>query len=306
MPQDIDVFDPGIDANGSDIGSFSDGAQAINEDEKERLLLDSEETNQSSPQAALTTELSRDPVRLYLKEIGQIKLLNAESEFRLAARNEAHTRLDWLRARDPTSSSGKPDPSMIFKQVLSDLHQTYTNLHLFCQNNPAFDLPDFSLVLAEAQALRSAWQTDEPSYTRSYLEIYWNENAKKPGSVRTELIKGLIQEVYAFFLASYLLPEETAGYLLDFLQKKGHLPTKKTILNHLPDNKALATTCGYIEFLSEEATTALIRSNLRLVVSVAKKYIGRGITFLDLVDSPINQSLHCRTSTNHTDPGAFI
>ena len=37
-------------------------------------------------------ELSEDPVRLYLKEIGQIHLLDADSEFRLAARIEAPSR----------------------------------------------------------------------------------------------------------------------------------------------------------------------------------------------------------------------
>jgi RNA polymerase primary sigma factor len=32
---------------------------------------------------ALASELSEDPVRLYLREIGQVKLLDADSEFRL-------------------------------------------------------------------------------------------------------------------------------------------------------------------------------------------------------------------------------
>ncbi len=41
-------------------------------------------------------ELSEDPVRLYLKEIGQIHLLDADSEFRLAARIEAKVRVDTL------------------------------------------------------------------------------------------------------------------------------------------------------------------------------------------------------------------
>ena len=34
---------------------------------------------------------------------------------------------------------------------------------------------------------------------------------------------------------------------------------------------------------ADEANKALIRANLRLVVSVAKRYIGRGINFLDLI-----------------------
>jgi len=228
-------------------------------------------------------ELSQDPVRLYLKEIGEIDLLTAESEFRLATRNEAHARLDWLKTRELKVNSEPINQKALFSQILVDLHQTFGNLHLFCQTNQAIDLPDFSLVLAEAQALRTQWKNDEPSYTRSYLGIYWNESEQTTDAIRAEVIKGFIQEVFTFFLASYLLPVDIASYLLGFLCKKGKLPTKQTMIKHMPAAEILERTVMDIELLSDDATTVLIRANLRLVVSVAKRYIGRGISFLDLI-----------------------
>ncbi len=228
-------------------------------------------------------ELSEDPVRLYLKEIGQIHLLNAESEFRLSTRNEARKRLEWLQNRPlPTKQQGDP-LTAVFHQVIKDFLDTYKNLQVFCNDCQTIDLPDFPLVLAEAQALRLRWDTDEPSYTRDYLDLYWKESERTNDSIRKGLLSGLIQEVYAFFLASYLLPAELANYLLDNFSADVAIPSERKCYNRLPDTEDLQKLVDQIANLSEEATQALVRANLRLVVSVAKRYLGRGISFLDLI-----------------------
>jgi RNA polymerase primary sigma factor len=289
MPRKKQDFEDEIDAEDSDDEFTPDSADIDDDasDEKDsdvEEIEDSDDDGEDSTSHYASGTLSQDPVRLYLKEIGRIDLLNAESEFRLATRNEAKTRLDWLRNRYlEEQSKKKVDTAAIYAQIITDLDHTYGNLHLFSEKNPAFELPDFCLMMAESQDLRSQWDIDVPSYTRSYLEEYWLQNNKNDESIRKELITGFIQEIYAFFLASYLLPEQTALYLIDFYQKKGKLPTRNTILKHIPDNKALKNTCEQIDDLSDEATTTLIRANLRLVVSVAKRYLGRGISFLDLI-----------------------
>jgi len=66
-------------------------AELVNEDPMEIL---------ENPNFAI--ELSEDPVRLYLKEIGQIRLLDADSEFRLATRIEAERRVRRLYAALPS------------------------------------------------------------------------------------------------------------------------------------------------------------------------------------------------------------
>jgi RNA polymerase primary sigma factor len=231
----------------------------------------------------VASELSEDPVRLYLKEIGQIELLTAESEFRLSTRNEAKKRLVWLLNREKDNPRKTDLTRKVFIQVLDDLLQTHKNLQIFCENNQVMELPDFSLVLAEAQELRSNWYGDTPSYTREYLDIFWKEIERSRDKIRLQLLSGLIQEIYAFYLAGYLLPEETAYYLIDFIKSRGRFPLEQTCLNHLPSHAELKKTIEKINRLSDEATQVLVRANLRLVVSVAKRYLGRGISFLDLI-----------------------
>lgn len=241
-----------------------------------------ENSNELLTNPVIVNEISEDPVRLYLKEIGQIDLLKAESEFRLATRNEAKKRLDWLMDREGEIIEGK-QVQAFFCQIMKDLLESYKNLQAFCQSKKEIILPDFALVLAEAQALRIQWQSDEPSYTRDYLNSFWKEKERAPDGIQTELISGQIQEVYAFFLAAYLLPEKTALYLLEFINSKGKFPTERTCINHLPEIHELTENLTSIAELSDIATQVLIKANLRLVVSVAKRYIGRGISLLDLI-----------------------
>ena len=235
----------------------------------------------SSP--VLAAELFDDPVRLYLREIGQIDLLKVESEFRLATRNEAQKRLAWLQDREERAER-KSDPiKTVFIQIMDDLLDSHKNLRLFSENSGLVDLPDFSLLLAEAQALRENWHSDEPSYTREYLKVFWQESERCSDPIRLELLNGLIHEVYAFFLASYLLPSQTALYLLNYLNSHGKFPGRNTCLKHLPDSAELHRTLEQVAELSQEATQMLTRANLRLVVSLAKRYLGRGINILDLI-----------------------
>jgi hypothetical protein len=294
----IDEPQGDIDSRSTDSDEFDNNLQEDSEQEpftpNDGDLLDSETDIDEEEEAAddngellvtspLTSELSEDPVRLYLKEIGQIELLTAESEFRLATRNEAKKRLDWLMERESTSLKDDERIQELFCQILKDLLDSYKNLQAFSQTNQAIDLPDFALVLAEAQALRQQWETDEPSYTRDYLNSFWRDNDHAADSIRQQLLAGLIQEVYSFFLAAYLLPESTALYLLDNLNSKGKFPSDKTCQSHLPDLADLKKNIQKIGDLSEDATQNLIKANLRLVVSVAKRYLGRGISLLDLI-----------------------
>jgi RNA polymerase primary sigma factor len=68
----------------------------------------------------------------------------------------------------------------------------------------------------------------------------------------------------------------------------------------LPDDATLEANVAQIEYLAVEAKQTLIRANLRLVVSVAKRYMGRGISFLDLIQEGNIGMLRAVEKFDHT------
>src|SRR5574341_253603 len=62
----------------------------------------------------LMMELSEDPVRLYLKEIGGIELLDTDREFWLSTRLDAIRRIDLLSRSHPLARQGTSVPQNIY------------------------------------------------------------------------------------------------------------------------------------------------------------------------------------------------
>jgi len=85
------------------------------------------------------------------------------------------------------------------------------------------------------------------------------------------------------FICMYLLPSEQAERLMTLLRADNQLPPIDFFQDSLPSEQILQSEIEAMRKRAEEANQTLIRANLRLVVSIAKRYLGRGISFLDLI-----------------------
>lgn len=222
--------------------------------------------------AHLTGETGEDPVRLYLREIGQVKLLAADSEFRLATLIEGDrliSTLNKLKQRKGVSQSAST-----YHAVLSEALTSWDRL-VEDTERLEHDLPDLALLLAEAQSLHAGWEFDSPSYLRAYLDNgQWGSD---------HLWDNLARHAYSVFLSLYLLPFTYAQWLLAHVRAHHGFPSQRTLFRNLSSDEELLAEMDAVHARAVEAQQALVRANLRLVVSVAKRYLGRGIPLLDLI-----------------------
>jgi RNA polymerase primary sigma factor len=81
----------------------------------------------------------------------------------------------------------------------------------------------------------------------------------------------------------YLLRPELVEYIYDKSLSGSRWPTVTQIRKRLPQTEDTFDWWKQIEVIAAEAQQMLVRANLRLVVNIAKRYIGRGVSFLDLI-----------------------
>jgi RNA polymerase primary sigma factor len=248
----------------------SDSGETVEDlgDANSLLELAFDEEEEVQPIRTVGQRVEDDPVHTYLKEIGQVPLLTAEQEIWLATQLAARAALEALKTQAAAESGEEKLPAatmMVNYRSLLDnwgeAKRTGEAIHV--------ELPDLSLIIREAQLLRQTWKSDSPSYLRHYLnDGDW----------------GLAGSVFAMFTSFYLMPTSMSDQLCDHYLEEHDLVPLATFRQWLEeDDIALEYNAFRIYSSADEAKDNLTRANLRLVVSVAKRYMGRGIQFLDLV-----------------------
>jgi RNA polymerase primary sigma factor len=246
--------------------------------EPSRLLSDLDDDDEKDETTSyLTGTVEDDPVHTYLKEIGQVPLLTADQEIWLSTQLTAATVLDRLNtdvSLDGTDSEEEVD----FRAMLANYTNLLENWLVVEEARKVLEVDGIDVLafIEEARDLRRGWRTRTHSYLRQYLNNgNWGQD---------DTWTDLAQSCFHMLTAVYLLPIDLSRQVAAVYKTDGKFPTPATFREWLSED---LVGLKYNEFmiyeLAEEAKVNLTGANLRLVVSVAKRYMGRGIHLLDLV-----------------------
>jgi RNA polymerase primary sigma factor len=240
--------------------------------------------------------MADDPVRMYLREIGRVPLLEPHQEIWLATKREASVYLSNLRSHLSKSNGREATDVEVVAALYEALGKAWEAVKENC-TRLGLTPPDPLALSDEARALRRELLPAIPSSLHNFLvQTGWSEAEDMEDSWWTSLTNPL----FDMLIVLYLLPDSIINLIVEEWREHQKLPPLSEVIALARTSEETGPLWSELETHGEEARQLLARANLRLVVNVAKHYVGRGISFLDLIQEGNIGLLRATQKFDHT------